>query len=166
MHKSSGRKLGYGELAADAAALPVPPGDRYAQGSERVPLHGQGQCPLVDLVDITTGRAIYGQDVMLPGMKFAVIARSPVVGGKVASFDAAAAMKVPGVEKVVKIDATPAPAKFAPLAGVAVIATNTWAALKGRDALKIIWDDGPNKSHDFASLQDDAGRAGAQAGQG
>ena len=102
--------------------------------------------PLVDLMDITTGNAIYGQDVMLEGMRFAVVARPPVVGGKVVSFDAAEAMKVPGVEKVVKLDGTPAPAKFNPLGGVAVIAKNTWAALKGRDALKIVWDDGPNKS--------------------
>ena len=81
-------------------------------------------------------------------MKYAVIARPPVVGGKVASFDATEALKVPGVEKVVKLDPTPAPAKFAPLGGVAVIAKNTWAAMKGREALKIDWDDGPNKSYD------------------
>ena len=109
---------------------------------------GKGNVPMVDLFDITIGKAIYGQDVMLPGMKFAVVARPPVVGGKVVSFDAAETMKVPGVEKVVKLDGTPAPAKFNPLGGVAVIAKNTWAALKGRDALKIVWDDGPNKSYD------------------
>ena len=74
---------------------------------------GKGNVPLADLVDITTGKAIYGQDVMLPGMKFAVIARPPVVGGKVASVDASAAMKVPGVEKIVKLAGTPAPASSA-----------------------------------------------------
>ncbi len=63
---------------------------------------------------------------------------------------------MPGVEKVVKIDPTPAPAKYAPLAGVAVIATNTYAALKGRDALKIVWDDGPNKSYDSVAYKADA----------
>ena len=109
---------------------------------------GKGNVTIVDLFDITTGKAIYGQDVMLPGMKFAVVARPPVVGGKVASFDASATMKVPGVEKVVKIDGTPPPAAFAPLGGVAVIAKNTWAAMKGREALKITWDDGPNASYD------------------
>ena len=109
---------------------------------------GKGNVPIVDLMDITTGHAIYGQDIRLDGMKYAVVARPPVVGGKVVSFDAAEAMKVPGVEKVVKLDGTPAPAKFNPLGGVAVIAKNTWAALKGRDALKIVWDDGPNKSYD------------------
>ena len=64
---------------------------------------GKGNVPVVDLFDITTGKAMYGQDVHLPGMKFAVIARSPVVGGKVVSVDSTEAMKVPGVEKVVQI---------------------------------------------------------------
>src|SRR5690606_27491239 len=109
---------------------------------------GKGNVPVVDLFDITTGKAVYGQDVMLPGMKFAVVARPPVVGGKAASYDAAAAMKVPGVEKVVELPGTPAPAKFNPLGGIAVVATSTWAALKGREALKITWDDGPNGSYD------------------
>src|SRR5262249_55419723 len=106
-----------------------------------------------DLLDITTGRATYGQDVVRPGMKFAVIARSPVFGGKVASHDASAALKVPGVEKVVAIEPTPAPAKFAPLAGIAGIAKDTQAALKGRDARKIVWDDGPNKSYGSAAYK-------------
>ena len=117
---------------------------------------GKGKVTIVDLFDITTGKATYGQDVMLPGMKFAVIARPPVVQGKVASYDASATMKVPGVVKVVTIDGTPPPAAFAPLGGVAVIANNTWAALKGREALKIVWDDGPNAIVRFRLLQGDA----------
>ena len=154
VHKASGRKFGYGEVAADAAALPAPAADIVKLKEQSAFRYmGKGNVPLVDLFDITTGQAMYGQDMMLPGMKFAVIARSPVVGGKVASFDAAEAMKIPGVEKVVKIDPTPAPAKFAPLGGVAVIAKNTWAALKGRDALKITWDDGPNASYDSATYR-------------
>jgi isoquinoline 1-oxidoreductase beta subunit len=148
VHTASGRKLGYGELAAEAASLPTPAAEQVRLKEQSAFRYmGKGNVPLVDLFDITTGQAIYGQDAMLPGMKFAVIARSPVVGGKVASFDASETMKVAGVEKVVKIDPTPAPAKFAPLGGVAVIAKNTWAALKGREALKITWDDGPNKSY-------------------
>ena len=85
---------------------------------------------------------------MLPGMKFAVIARPPVVGGRVASVDTSAALKVPGVERIVTLQPTPAPYKFGPLGGVAVIARNTWAALKGREALRIAWDNGPNATHD------------------
>jgi len=151
VHRPSGRKVGYGDVADQAAALPTPPVDKIRlkePGAFRY--IGKGNVPIVDLFDITTGRATYGQDVMRPGMKFAVIARSPVLGGKIVSFDATEALKVPGVEKVVKIDPTPAPAKYAPLAGVAVIARTTFAALKGRDALKIVWDDGPNKSYDSA----------------
>jgi isoquinoline 1-oxidoreductase beta subunit len=149
VHGPSGRKLGYGDVAADAAALPVPAqADVKLKQPSAFRYIGKGNVPLVDLTDITTGKATYGQDVMLDGMKFAVVARPPVVGGKVVSFDAAEALKVPGVEKVVKLDGTPAPAKFNPLGGVAVVAKNTWAALKGREALKIVWDDGPNKSYD------------------
>src|SRR5215470_5674381 len=149
VHKPTGRKFGYGDLAADAAALPVPADDKIKlKDASAFRYIGKGTVRITDIVDITTGKATYGQDVVLPGMKFAVLARPPVVGGKVASLDATAAMKVPGVEKIVTLQPTPAPAKFAPLGGVAVIAKNTWAALKGREALKITWDDGPNKVYD------------------
>ena len=149
VHKPSGRKLGYGALAGAAGGLPVPTADKVKlKEASAFRYIGKGTVRIADLVDITTGKAIYGQDVMLPGMKFAVIARPPVVGGKVASLDSSAALKVPGVEKVVTIPGTPAPYKFGPLGGVAVIANNTWAALKGREALKITWDNGPNQAHD------------------
>jgi isoquinoline 1-oxidoreductase beta subunit len=154
VHRPSGRKLGYGDVAEEAAALPTPAVEKIRlKDPSAFRYIGKGNVAVVDLFDITTGHATYGQDVMRPGMKFAVVARSPVVGGKVASFDASAAMKVPGVEKVVAIEGTPAPAKFAPLAGIAVIASNTFAALKGRDALKIVWDDGPNKSYDSVAYK-------------
>jgi isoquinoline 1-oxidoreductase beta subunit len=149
VHKPTGRKLGYGELAAAAAALPVPAADQIKlKEASAFRYIGKGTIGISDLHDITTGKAIYGQDVMLPGMKFAVIARPPVVLGKVASVDSSAALQVPGVEKIVVLPPTPAPYKFGPLGGVAVIARSTWAALKGREALKIVWDDGPNKGYD------------------
>ena len=154
VHKPSGRKLGYGEVAEDAAKLPTPPAAQVKLKEQSAFRYmGKGNVPIVDLFDITVGAATYGQDIRLMGMKYAVIARSPVVGGKVASFDASEAMKIKGVQKVVKIDPTPAPAKFAPLGGVAVIADNTWAAMKGREALKIVWDDGPNKSYDSTAYK-------------
>ncbi|HEX5957922.1 MAG TPA: molybdopterin cofactor-binding domain-containing protein, partial [Hyphomicrobiaceae bacterium] len=143
VHKPSGRKLSFGHLAGAASGLPVPAADKIKlkePGAFRY--IGKGLVRIADLVDITTGKAIYGQDIMLPGMKYAVIARPPVVGGKVASVDTSAALKVPGVEKIVTLQPTTAPYKFGPLGGVAVIARNTWAALKGREALKITWDDG------------------------
>ena len=146
VHKASGRKLGYGDLAADAAALPVP---KELKLKDPAAFRYIGKdTPIIDLVDMTTGRAKYGQDTVLPGMKFAVIARPPVYGGKVVSVDSAEAMKVPGVEKIVQIEGTPPPSTFQPLGGVAVIARNTYAAMKGREALKIVWDDGPNKVYE------------------
>jgi isoquinoline 1-oxidoreductase beta subunit len=154
VHKTSDKKLGFGELAADAAALPAPSLDTLKLKSpSEFRYIGKGTISIVDLADITTGKAMYGQDVRLPGMLYASIERTPVVGGKVASLDDSAALKVAGVVKVVKIAGTPAPAAFAPLEGVAVIAKNTWAAMKGREALKITWDDGPNGTFDSTSYK-------------
>jgi isoquinoline 1-oxidoreductase subunit beta len=149
VHRGSGRKLGFGAVAADAAKLPVPkPGELRLKKPEEFRYIGKGRTRIVDAMAMTTGRAVYGQDVVLPDMHFAVVARSPVYGGKVASFDASAAMKVPGVVKVVEIKETAIPSAFQPLAGVAVIAQNTWAAMKGREALSIKWDDGANATYD------------------
>ncbi len=148
IHKPSGRKIAFGAVAKDAAKLPVPAMDKVKLKDPRDFRYiGKGRTPIVDGFDMTTGRATYGQDVVLPGMLFAVVARSPVYGGSVTSFDAAETLKVPGVVKVVEIKGTPIPAAFAPLAGVAVIAKDTWAAIKGRNALKIAWSDGPNASY-------------------
>jgi isoquinoline 1-oxidoreductase beta subunit len=168
VHKPSGRKLGYGELAVAASALPTPPPDQVKLKDEAAFRYlGKGNVPIVDLFDITTGRAVYGIDAKLPGMKYAVVARPPVLGGKLASYDATAALKVPGVEKVVVIDGTPPPAKFQPLGGVAVVAANTWAAIKGREALVVHWDDGPHASYDSAAyksqLEATAGKPGTVA---
>src|SRR5262245_42028602 len=111
-HKPSGPKLGFGELAADAAAQPVPADDKIKlKDPSAFRYIGKGNVRPTDQVDITTGHAIYGQDIMLPGMKFAVVARPPVVGGKVASLDSSAAMKVPGVEKIVQLAPTHGPHK-------------------------------------------------------
>jgi isoquinoline 1-oxidoreductase beta subunit len=154
VHSASGKTLGYGELAADAANLPAPALDTLRLKEPSAFRYiGKGTISVVDLFDITTGKATYGQDVRLPGMMYAVVARPPVVQGKVASYDGAEAMKVPGVVKVVAIDGTPPPAAFSPLGGIAVIAKSTWAAMKGRDALKIVWDDGPNASFDSVAYK-------------
>src|SRR5258705_11917492 len=95
-------------------------------------------------------------------MLFGVVARPPVYGGTVGSCDAAEALKVPGVVKVVQIPGTPPPSEFHPLGGVAVIAHNTWAAIQGRKALKITWNDGPNASYDsnaYRAAMEQAARA-------
>ena len=148
VHPESGRRLGYGALAKAAAGLPAPASAslRLKDPSTFRYIGKEGVAP-IDNQDITTGKAVYGIDTRLPGMLYAVVARPPVYGGKVASFEAAEAMKVPGVVKVVTIDPVPLPSAFAPLGGVAVIARNTWAAIQGRDKLTVAWDDGPNASY-------------------
>jgi isoquinoline 1-oxidoreductase beta subunit len=154
VHKPTGRKLGYGDLAAAAGGLPTPPPDQIKLKDDKAFRYlGKGNVAIVDLFDITTGRATYGIDAKLPGMKYATVARAPVLGAKLASYDASAALKVPGVEKIVVIDGTPPPAKFQPVGGVAVVAANTWAAIKGREALVVRWDDGPHGSYDSVAYK-------------
>ncbi|MEO6445657.1 MAG: molybdopterin cofactor-binding domain-containing protein [Gemmatimonadaceae bacterium] len=153
VHTASGRSLAFGALVAAARTLPMPGPDRirFKTPDER---RWQGkQMPSIDLIPMTTGAGVYGADVSLPGMKVAVIARPPVWGGTVVSVDDGAALQVPGVERVVRIPETPPPSGYMPLGGVAVIAKNTWAAIRGRDALKITWDHGPNASYDSATYK-------------
>lgn len=149
IHDASGRRLGFGELAADAARQPVPAADALRlKDPKEFRYIGTGKVSMYDLHDITTGKATYGADVKVPGLKYVVIARPPVVGGKLVSFDPADALKVPGVERVVQVRGWPWPSKFQPLGGVAVIARNTGAAIKGRNELKLVWDDGANARYD------------------
>lgn len=165
VHSASGRKLGFGELAADAAKESVPSIEGLKlKNPKDFRYLGKGQVGIVDLHDITTGKALYGADVRLPGMKYAVIARPPVTGGKLASFEPDAALKVPGVEKVMQVRGWPWPSKFQPLGGVAVIARNTGAAIKGRDALKLVWDDGPNGKYDSVAYRKELEEASRKPG--
>ena len=145
VHEATRRSLGYGALAQAASGLPVPARDSLRlKGPSSFRFIGRDGIGLLDNRDITMGKAGYGIDARVEGMFHAVIARPPVFGGKVAAFDAAEAMKVPGVVKVVAIDPPTIPSEFQPLGGIAVIARNTWAAMRGRDKLQITWDDGPH----------------------
>jgi isoquinoline 1-oxidoreductase beta subunit len=130
-HKESGRKLSYGALA-DAAAGQTPPKDVPLKDPKDFVLIGK---PLkrLDTPDKTNGKAVYGIDAMLPGMKFATLAACPVFGGKVGKVDDGAAKKVPGVQKVVVLDDL-----------VAVVGDHMWAAKKGLEALVVTWDEGVN----------------------
>lgn len=138
-----GKSLKYGELAAKAAALPLPTGPFELKQPKDFKVIGK-PAKVADCADIVSGRARYGIDAQMPGMKFAVIARSPTFDGRVKSFDSADALKVRGVRAVVPI-APPAEGDFNRnlAAGVAVVADNTWAAMQGRKALKVEWDAGP-----------------------
>ncbi|OKO70870.1 xanthine dehydrogenase family protein molybdopterin-binding subunit [Bradyrhizobium sp. AS23.2] len=130
-HAASGRKLGYGELAL-AAQAQTPPKDAAVKDPKDFVIIGQ---PLkrLDTPDKVNGKAIYGIDAILPGMKFATVAACPVFGGKVGKVDDSAAVKLPGVRKIVVLDDM-----------VAVIGDHMWAAKKGLEALKIEWNEGPN----------------------
>jgi len=153
VHQATGRTRSFGSLVATARTLAMPPAARIRikRPDER---RWQGrQMTSIDLVPMTTGTAVYGADLVLPGMKIAVIARPPVWGGKVVAVDDTAARRVPGVEAVVRIPETPVPSAFFPLGGVAVVARNTWAAMKGRDALRITWEAGPNGTYDSDSYK-------------
>ncbi len=153
-HQGSGHSAGYGELASAAASLPVPARELVVLKKPEVFRYiGKGNVGLIDNHDITTGKAVYGLDHKIDGMLYAVVARPPVFGGKVQSVDDAEALKVPGVVKVFTIDAPGMPSEFMPLGGVGIVAKNTWAALKGRDALKITWDDGPNAGYDTTAFR-------------
>jgi isoquinoline 1-oxidoreductase subunit beta len=147
VHGPSGRKLPYGQLAPLAAEMPVPPPDQIRLKDRKDWRYIGKPHPIVDLADIIRGRAIYGIDLVVPGMKYASVERCPVYGGKVKSYDPKDALSVAGVERVVEIPATPMPSGFKPLGGIAVIANNTWSAQQGRQRLKIEWDYGPNAGH-------------------
>ncbi|HEY3891192.1 MAG TPA: molybdopterin cofactor-binding domain-containing protein [Bradyrhizobium sp.] len=165
VHAASGRHLGFGDLAADAAKQSVPNVEGLKlKDPKDFRYLGKGEIGIVDLRDITVGTAQYGIDTRLPGMKYAVIARPPVTGGKLVSFDSTAAMKVSGVEKVMEVKGWPWPSKFQPLGGVAVIARNTGAAIKGRDALKVVWDDGANGKYDSVAYRTELEEAARKPG--
>jgi isoquinoline 1-oxidoreductase beta subunit len=141
VHDASGRMLDYGEVAESAAKLPVP---------ERIDLKDPNAFRIIgkpfkriDTPATVKGATQFGIDVHVPGMLTATVVRCPVFGGKVEKVDDSRAKAVPGVRYVVQIDS-----------GVAVVADNFWAATKGREALELTWDEGPN-----ARLSSDALKA-------
>src|SRR6266852_5901559 len=144
VHKASGKKLGYGELAAAAAKLDVPKKeDVKLKPRSEWRYIGKGTASY-DLKDMCTGKASYGQDTRMEGMLYASVAHPPVFGGAVKSVDPKAALTVAGVKKTETIDAFKPPIGFQALGGVAVLADNTWAAMQGRKKLKIEWEKSPH----------------------
>jgi isoquinoline 1-oxidoreductase beta subunit len=129
IHAGSGRRLGYGALA-DAAGAETPPKDVPVKDPKNFVLIGK---PLkrFDTPDKVNGKTVYGIDAMLPGMKFATLAQSPVFGGKIGKVDDSAARKIPGVQKVIVLDDL-----------VAVVGDHMWAAKQGLEALVVTWNEG------------------------
>jgi isoquinoline 1-oxidoreductase beta subunit len=129
VHKASSRRAKYGTLVDKAAALPVPK-DVKLKDPKNFTLMGK-DLPRLDIPEKVNGSAVFGIDVKLPGLLTARVARCPVFGGKVASFNADKAKAVPGVKHVVQISN-----------GVAVVADNYYSATKGLQALEVRWDEG------------------------
>ena len=147
-----GIRARYSDLVKDAAKLPVPPEKPAFKAASEYRIIGK-PTGVVDIRDIVTGTARFGIDTEAPGMRYAVIQRSPYLDGTVRSFDDSKARKVPGVVDVFKIDGPGPGEPYLILAsGVAVVATSTWAALQGRKALQIEWDKGPHQQESTESF--------------
>ena len=137
-------EIPYADLVVDAAALPMPEDTTPLKAVDDYRIIGTHR-KTIDARDIVTGEAKYGVDTDQPHMRYAVIARAPVLNAKVASFDDTAARDVDGVLDVFRIDGPNPGEPYLILAsGVAVVATSTWAAMKGRAALEIDWEESPN----------------------
>jgi isoquinoline 1-oxidoreductase beta subunit len=155
IHRSTGRKAGYGELVSAASKLPVPKTEELTFKPKTAWRYiGKGEVSY-DLEELVTGKAIYGMDARVDGMVYASIERPPVLGGKVKSYDDKDALNIAGVHQIVPIDAFTPPPGFQPLGGVAVIADNSWAAFQGRKKLKISWDNGTNEGYNSADYKNE-----------
>ena len=140
VHKASGKKLGYGELAAAAAKQEVPK-------KEELQLKPRSQWKYIgkaaasyDLKDLCTGKGSYGQDTRMKGMLYASVLHPPVMGSTVKSIDDKAALAVAGVKQTETIDTYKPPVLFQALGGVAVLADNTWSAMQGKKKLQVEWE--------------------------
>ena len=152
VHGNPKRYMSYGELIEAAAKLPIP-------NFNTVPLKNSDDFTLVghdtrryEVRDKATGAATFGIDSRVPGMLYAVVARCPVFGGKVVSFDAAKAKAVPGVRDVIAFETSGRGASTT--GGIAVLAVNSWAAMQGRNALEVKWDFGPASKESSAGLHE------------
>ena len=151
-HAATNRSLSYGELANKAAKLPVPTDVPFKQ-SKDYKIVGQ-RVPRLDTPDKVKGKAIFGLDYRMPGMKFAVLSRCPTIAGKVSSFDDKESKKISGVSFVGKIGDS----------AVVVVADSVWGAMEGRRVLNVTWDDGPNKDFNTAAVTASLKQAASKKG--
>lgn len=151
-HEATKRSFSFAELVADASKLRVPkPASVKLRPDADVT---RAHIPLLDAKAFVQGTAKFGADVVVPGMLTAVIARPPVVGGRVVRVDDAKARAVPGVRHVIQLPVPKPPYGFQSWGGVAVVAENTWAAMQGRMALDIAWEHGANEVYDSDAFRD------------
>ncbi|HEY8133835.1 MAG TPA: molybdopterin cofactor-binding domain-containing protein, partial [Thermoanaerobaculia bacterium] len=151
IHTASQRRLSYGHLAEKASTM-TPPQNVTLKDVKDFKLIGKSTKRL-DTPEKTDGKGVFGLDVSVPGMLVAVVARPPVFGGKVKSFDAGKAKAVPGVRYVVGIDR-----------GIAVVADGFWPAKLGREALEIVWDEGPLATLDSGTQREQYAQLAGQTG--
>jgi len=145
VHESSGRRLEYGDLVARAAGLELPTAPKL---KDPATFRYIGQsAPGVDREAIVSGDAVYGYDVVVPGMKYACVARAPVFDALIRDYDTAAAKAIPGVISFCHIPFSPHTRDYRPEEGIAVVAESSWAAMRGRDALEIDWKLGDNADY-------------------
>jgi isoquinoline 1-oxidoreductase subunit beta len=152
VHGASKRRLTYGELVEKAATLPIPT-DVPLKQSKDYKIVGQ-RLARVDTPSKVRGEAVFGIDFRMPEMKYAVLSRSPTIGGKVLSFDDKESRKIAGVSYVGKISD----------AAVAVVADSVWGAMEGRRVLNVSWDAGPNKELNTAAVVEGLKQAAAKKG--
>jgi isoquinoline 1-oxidoreductase subunit beta len=167
VHAPTGKKLGYGELAASAAKLEVPKKeDVKLKAPTEWRYIGKGT-PNYDLKDMCDGKAAYGQDTHMDGMLYATVAHPPVFGSTAKTVDDKAALAVAGVKQTSSIDGFKPPVGYQTLGGVAVLADNTWAAMQGKKKLKIEWEKSPHSAYNSDAykkeLQDTARKPGKVA---
>ncbi len=147
VHKASGKRIGYGELAADAAKLEVPKREELKLKSKSEWRYIGKGLSSYDLKDMVTGKAGYGIDARMDGMLYANVAHPPVLGSTVKSVDDKAALAVKGVKQTATLDTFKPPIMFQALGGVAVVADSTWAAIEGKKKLKIEWNETGHKNY-------------------
>jgi len=153
--KNTSQVLDFSQLVEVAAGLPLPDKANLKLKTQAEYRYvGKDNMANIDGKEIVTGKAIYGYDVELEKMTYCVIARPPVLFGKVKSYDASEVLKIPGVIRVVEMPELSPPAAFKMLGGIAIIAENTWAAMQGRDKLKIEWEHGSNASYNTKAYEE------------
>src|SRR5208282_1144569 len=154
IHRASGRKATYGQLAAAASKLPVPDQAKIHFKPKSTWRYIGKDSPRYNVAALCTGKPVFGIDQRVDGMIFASVERPPVLGGKVKSYNDKDALRVRGVNQTVAIPPFNPPCAMQALGGVAVIADNTWAALQGRQKLKVLWDNGLNATYDSTKYRD------------
>lgn len=162
VHKQSNRRLGYGELSVKAAALPVPD-EKSLKLKDRKDFKLLGKrISGVDNLQVVTGKPLFGIDQVVPGMQYAVFEKCPAVGGKVGEANLEEIRKLPGVTNAFVVEGTGKPTEV--MAGVAILANSTWAAINARRRLKVNWDESSASKDSWSKAVSEAQKLSKQPG--